>query len=427
MSVSFTRPLVVVYDKGSATPMELVRGLRDLGTVVFAVPDSAHTRQVKPMLDLLGEVLPLSGHLSADIDRLQALRPAAVLTFSERMLGTTARFTHALGLPGHSLATVQVLTDKHAQRQRFNEVGPPVRTSVLDGPEDWPAAVGEVGLPAVIKPACGEGSRNTYKVDDAETGARIVAEVFTNGGERRMVAEEFLVGVDVPRFGELVSVESVVSAGASTHLAVSGKYQLVPPFRERGQFWPAELTAQERNAILELATRAIDAIGVQTGVLHTEIKRTPTGPRLIEINGRMGGYMNEMARGAADFDLVTLAGRLALGQTPVVAPLEFPGVFYLHNSMAPTGRVRFVAVEGADYVRKLEGVVGYQVAVEVGAELPGGVSTVDLDVLRGRADDHDHFERLLDDALRHLVYVFELEDGTRLRLDGHALANGTGP
>ena len=31
-------------------------------------------------------------------------------------------------------------------------------------------------------------------------------------------------------------------------------------------------------------------IGLETGVFNVELKMCPTGPRLLEINARMGGY-----------------------------------------------------------------------------------------------------------------------------------------
>ena len=48
--------------------------------------------------------------------------------------------------------------------------------------------------------------------------------------------------------------------------------------------------------MLDIASMAIKALGVRVGFLHTEIKLTPDGPRIIEVNGRLGGSVAEMAK-----------------------------------------------------------------------------------------------------------------------------------
>ncbi|MBP5942800.1 hypothetical protein F3K43_48850 [Streptomyces sp. LBUM 1476] len=61
-------------------------------------------------------------------------------------------------------------------------------------------------------------------------------------------------------------------------LAVTGKPALLPPFRETGQFWPSHLPAPEVAALGSLAADAVRALGVRSGITHTEIKLTPHGP-----------------------------------------------------------------------------------------------------------------------------------------------------
>ena len=131
-----------------------------------------------------------------------------------------------------------------------------------------------------------------------------------------MVLEEYIADT-APCLGEgfanYLSVESVVSAGVVEHFAVTGRFPLAPPFRETGFFIPADLTPTQRAAALDVASAAVRAVGVETGCLHTEIKFTPDGPRVIEVNGRLGGgvpLILEMATGAS---APRLAMEVALG------------------------------------------------------------------------------------------------------------------
>jgi len=64
----------------------------------------------------------------------------------------------------------------------------------------------------------------------------------------------------------------------------------------------------------DLATAATKALRVRTGFLHTEIKVTPSGPRVIEVNGRLGGGLPNLLQQAAGFDLLR-----ALGRDPITA------------------------------------------------------------------------------------------------------------
>jgi biotin carboxylase len=61
--------------------------------------------------------------------------------------------------------------------------------------------------------------------------------------------------------------------------------------------------------------------GVTHGVTHTEVRLTPAGPCIFEVNGRLGGglipYLGRLAPGV---DLTAAAVRLALGELPDLRP-----------------------------------------------------------------------------------------------------------
>ncbi|GIG61888.1 hypothetical protein Lfu02_62600 [Longispora fulva] len=407
--------LVVVYDAGAAQPLEIHTGLAPLGRVTYALPHSDHNDRMRPLLAEFGEVVPLD---EDPAERIRRLRPDAVLTFSERQLRLTSDLAAALGLPGHSPDTARALTDKYLQRERLRAAGVDrLRCARLSGPGDWPAAVAAVGLPAVLKPVRGEGSRDTHRILDAAAGGRLVDELHRRGAAD-LVLERYLAGRDTGPYGDYVSVESVVTHGRVGHVAVTGKYPLLEPFRERGQFWPAHLDHDESAAVADLAGRAVAALGVRTGVAHTEIKLTPDGPHVIEVNGRLGGQLHDLGLRAGGPDLVTLAGRAALGEALDIGPFRPDGVFFQHNNPAPVLACRLVAVRGVPQVRGMAGIDGYRRFVQPGAELPGGVMTRPLDVLTGRTADHGSMLELVAEARRALEFEFAMGgDTVRIRSD----------
>jgi hypothetical protein len=308
------RPVVaVVYDKGAVSAGDIAVGLRDLADIVFVVAPTDHVARLGEVLGTLGAVLPLTGDPVSDAAALRAHAPSALVTFSEPMLRTAARLAADLGLPFHDEDTARLLTDKARQRRRLREAGvDEVRSHPMRGPRDWPAALAAVGLPAIVKPVRGEGSRNTHAVHDAAEAPALLTELFaavpaSSGGEPRFVVEELLVGrPGLAATGDYVSVESLCGPEGVVHLALTGKFPLVHPFREPGQYWPAQVGDSERRDILDLTTRALTALGVRTGLTHTEIKLTPAGPRIIEVNGRVGGHINELSRRACGVSLISV-------------------------------------------------------------------------------------------------------------------------
>ncbi|MFH8803865.1 hypothetical protein ACH4F6_30430 [Streptomyces sp. NPDC017936] len=425
------RPVIaVVYDFGAVSPVDAVERLEPLGDVVLAQVDSPHTADIAPLLAELAPVVRVDASGERGLDAaaagLRAHAPAAVLTFSERRLDTTAALALRLGLPGHTPDTVRLLTDKHAQRRRLAERGVDrVRTHPLRSPADWAPAVAAVGLPAILKPVRGEGSRSTHLVRDAATGAaladRLLAVAPDQGGEEVLVLEEYLMGTDRKPFGDHVSVESAVVDGRVTHWAVTGKFPLAPPFREVGHFWPAPLTAEERAAVLDLAGRAVRALDVRTGITHTELKLTPHGPRVIEVNGRMGAYQSGLGLLAGGPDPVALAGRVALGEDPfdagpapaapvrdvTAAWMPQDRVVYARAVPTPAGGGRLTRVRGVGEVLGLPGVKTYEGRVRPGTRVPPDVRTAELAVLWGTAGDHTEMVDVLDRALTALTYTFD--------------------
>ena len=123
------------------------------------------------------------------------------------------------------------------------------------------------------------------------------------------------------RFASYLSVESVISRGISDHVAVCGRFALAAPFRETGNFIPAAVGPETERELFELTDRAITALGIESAVIHTEIKLSPDGPKLIEVDGRLGGRPPFVLRSISDVNLWRAVCKVALG-----APVAGRGV-----------------------------------------------------------------------------------------------------
>jgi hypothetical protein len=109
---------------------------------------------------------------------------------------------------------------------------------------------------------------------------------------------------------------------------------------------------------------------VHTGCLHTEIKFTPDGPRIIEVNGRVGGGVPEMLDRAAGVQLLELTLRLSLGQAVRIdGPVATERIGYRFFLQPPNVSATVAAISGIDAVSDYPGVDTISVHQGPGADL----------------------------------------------------------
>lgn len=419
-----TRPrIAVLYDLGAVPAGEIGAGLADLGDVTFLVPaGSGHVEQLRPVMEMLGDVRALAGEPAADARLIRTIAPDAVLTFCDDLIRPAAALAAAAGVPGPSERTARLFTDKGLQRRALREAGVDrTRAVVIEALAQWDAALDDIGLPAVVKPVSGTLSLHTFAVHTTEDRAEVHAylERLADAGQwGPFIVEEYLRGRPNAPFGDYVSVESVCTPEAITHLVLTDKTPVMPPFRGTGRIWPSHLPEAEQREVLDLVGDALHVVGADRGFTHTEVKLTADGPRIIEINGRISGYVNMMARETCGVDLVDMGARVALGEALPLAPFDFGGkVFFQYNNLAPLRPCRLEGVEGADEVRALPGVTAYRAFVRPGTDLAGGTSTRTLDALSGVGESHEAVLEAIDAARAALTFELRFADGAR-RLSG---------
>lgn len=401
--------IVVVLGKGSPSPARIVRaaGAR---SVVFAFRQGEITESTADLVRTLAPGVEIDpSHPHSTMAALAAHDPVSITAFSESALSQTQTLADALDLPYHSAETVAALTDKSLQRARLATAGvDATRSTAVSSRADLEAAlVDPPGPPFVVKPLRGEGSLDTYLV---RTKDDLPADL-TVGPDRPFLIEEYLVGRNEYPFGDYASVETLTVAGRTHVLGVTGKLALLPPFRETAQFVPSRLGAEEDRIVAELAARALAALGVTRGLAHTEIKLTPSGPRVIEVNGRLGGHIDELYARAFGLDLVALELAVAAGDVLTVDVRRPDRVHYQYLNPAPVDGGTLVAVDGIAEVRSRPGVVAYRSLAVRGAALPRGVATAELDLLTGDAADHEALLSDIDTALARLRFTIAGPDG----------------
>lgn len=404
-----SRPRVaVVYEKGAASPVEILQSLNQKYEVSFVVFPSPFINPLLPLLrELADTVIEADTRLEPLASDLRARKIAGIVTYSESMVSKSSELARILGLPTNSQDTVLALKDKTVQRRRLSNVGEkPISSLRAENENELKSALHQIGLPAVLKPSTGEGSRNTFRVDNFLDAMAIGEQILKL--ETCLVVEEFIVGVDALPYGDYVSVESVTSLGKSSHVAVTGKFPLHEPFREVGQFWPSVLNWETHKSVLELVEQALRALDITTGITHTEVKLSKMGPKILEVNGRLGGNINELSSRSGGPDLIMAGADSAVGTPLIVKPYTPQQVYFQHSNLAPTYGCIFEGVKGDAAVRSLPGIESYRQLVRKGEILPSSVETKWLDMVKGHSSTHTEMLETISRAQQLLEFKFSV-------------------
>ncbi|WBB60921.1 ATP-grasp domain-containing protein [Streptomyces sp. WMMC500] len=400
----------VLYDAGSADAAEVAAAARCCGVELFLVVDRAshHVRDLLPVLTRRFALCDITG-----LDTRKAARavatflPDGLLTFSEHRMELTSAIAAALDIPyWHSPAVTGRLVDKLQQRRTFAEAGlDDLPFAPVAGTADLDAALDAVGLPAVLKPRRGAGGRLVHRLDSFSGARAAVAACAAAAPGADLLVEALLPGDPAaagPQWGDYVSVETAVHRKECRPLCVTGKFPLVEPFRERGSFVPHTLDTPLAERAESLAEAAIGALDISDGIVHTELKLTADGPRLIEVNGRLGGLAGDVVRRGSGFDMVAAAMRLALG-LPVPDAPRFEAVTYQYTLMPPAGGAGHApATGGPELCVRLDGLL-HLPGVDLGDLPAGAVPSSDprdgavarLGRLHGRTPDHAELARVV--------------------------------
>jgi biotin carboxylase len=373
------RPLVAVgYGPRCVPVMQLTAAAASICDLLWLVDGSVtEMRQMTDLLNRFGPVVDIQG---LGIDEIlpklaPPYQPDGIVTFLDANMATFAQVAAALKLPFHSLETAVALTDKFEQRRVLGDAGLDMPACHIVRPDQTGAELSaiesDVGWPAVLKPRSAQGSRYTFEVDDAPHLGRLLTSL--GSGRPDMVLEGYLADdparADGP-YAAYVSVESVASGGIISHLALTGRFPMAENFRETGFFIPAALDHADQEAALLLTTAAIEALDVHTGCLHTEIKFTPDGPRVIEVNGRVGGGVPEMLDRAAHISLLELTLRVSLGDAiQLDGPLATERIGYRFFLQPPAVSATVATITGIDAVSDHPGVDTITVHQGPGADL----------------------------------------------------------
>ncbi|MFF9436434.1 ATP-grasp domain-containing protein [Streptomyces sp. NPDC014735] len=284
---------------------------------------------------------------------------SGVTTYLEHHVELAAQLAKELGLPGADPEAVAACRDKARTRQLLAEHGVPSARSVLVGnAEEAAAAADAIGYPVVVKPRGLGGSAGVRRADYREH----VTAYYEEAAAATLIGLEdsAVPGVLVEAYlrGPEISVECLVRSRGDVHLAAITRKRLgtEPAFLETGHLVDATDPLLDDPALHHVVTEAIKAVGITTGILHVEVRLTSQGPRIIELNARLGGdLIPRLVHLATGVSLPQAQAALATGDTPdLTASVRQSAAVEFHYPTA-TGPVQTAHADAlsADWLERL--------------------------------------------------------------------------
>src|SRR5437764_4919416 len=136
---------------------------------------------------------------NAVIEATAELRIDGVLTVSaDRAVPVVAAVAEARGLPGIGVATAHLMTNKIGMRRRLADAGvPQPRFAAVRNLSETRRAAGEVGFPAVLKPADSGGQRGVFRVDSLDDVDQHLHEALAASPTEEAILEEYVEGIEL--------------------------------------------------------------------------------------------------------------------------------------------------------------------------------------------------------------------------------------
>lgn len=269
---------------------------------------------------------------------------------AERLLGILEQLQEALGaareelgIDGMGRKAARRFRDKALMKSVLREAGLPcARHCLAHSVADAHEFAAAVGYPLVLKPPAGAGAKSTFRVDSASDLDAALA-LFSPNTDAAVLCEEFMTGDEL-------SFDSVFVDGRPRWHSVS-RYLPAPltvienPWIQWCVLLPRDIGGDEFREIVQVGLRAVEVLGLETGLSHMEWFRRPDGSVAIsEVGARPpGARITDLLSWAHDTDFYRLWSRLMVtGSFEPPERLYACGAVYLRGM----GRGRVSTIEG---------------------------------------------------------------------------------
>lgn len=243
-----------------------------------------------------------------------------VVTFWDRDVELAAKIAKHFNLPGCPEKAATIMRNKYLTREVLtqNKI-PNIDYKLITNLSNLGAVAAEIGYPVIVKPISASSSKGIFKISDQKDVHSVREKIIKtinpekdkmfSYNQGKFIVEKYIVGQEY-------SVESVIQNGKINIIGITEK-MTNDQFEEVQHTHPAPLNDEKANLLKSFVKQVLLAIGANNCTTHTELKLTKDGPRIVEVNGRMGGdYINtHLVPLATGIDIVKATLQVALGES----------------------------------------------------------------------------------------------------------------
>lgn len=247
-------------------------------------------------------------------------RPTGVVSGHEQAMFALHALRLQYGLPGAApFSTVIRFRDKYCQKAAVADAVVHAQCRYVGRDDDFDELADELGVPFVIKPSDGHGSRATRAIEAAPALARYRTE-HPITGDTQVVAESFVQG-------EEFHVDGIWHRGRAAWLTVTLYTTSLMTWIDGRAIGGAPLggaQTQLDDAARQMTGTVLDRLGAPDCVFHLEGYVGPRGGLVFgEVAARLGGgLVPEILAQTYGVDLYGADVDLAVGLTPAVPSVD---------------------------------------------------------------------------------------------------------
>ena len=239
---------------------------------------------------------------------------------TDHAVGIAARVAHRLGLAHPVEPEAAALSvSKLRQREHLAADGfAQPRSIAVRTAAEAAAAAGELGFPLVVEAPNNLGERAVRLARTADELAAATAGALADSSRDHCLVEE------LPGLRPL-TVNAFVLAGRFVSLTVTDPEPAPPPAFgvPLAHAWPAALSREEMQAVVDIAAAATASLGVENGPATVQVLLADSGPLVAKVSARLGGgHDADLCRAALGIDQNMLAVAAALGERVDEGDLE---------------------------------------------------------------------------------------------------------
>jgi D-alanine-D-alanine ligase-like ATP-grasp enzyme len=271
----------------------------------------------------------------------------------EQLQVPLAKAREILGVDGLSAQGARNFRDKARMKEVLGNAGLPCARHVLaENPQQAESFAGKAGFPLVAKPPAGAGGKGTYRLNSMHDLQSLLRQ-YPPSGSKPIMLEEFVSGTEH-------SFDSIVIDGKPVWHSIS-RYMPAPlqvlenPWIQWCVFLPGDIDGDEFDPIRDAGFRAVEALGLRTGLSHMEWFRREDGRIAIsEVGARPpGAQITSLLSWAHDLDFYQAWPRLMIFDEFEPPPRKYAvGAAYFRGQKGAAGGTRVRAIHGLDEAQK---------------------------------------------------------------------------